>query len=60
MSEKNVIAEIVERRKKDIAERGYNFGFKIPEKRTRAINPFMESKGVILEACKSFKRKYRT
>ena len=49
MSEKNVIAEIVERRKKDIAERGYNFGFKIPEKRTRAINPFMESKGVILE-----------
>ena len=49
MSEKNVIAEIVERRKKDIAERGYNFGFKIPEKRTRPINPFMESKGVILE-----------
>lgn len=49
MSEKNVIAEIVERRKKDIAERGYNFGFEIPEKRTRPINPFMESKGVILE-----------
>lgn len=49
MSEKNVIAEIVERRKKDIAERGYNFGFEIPEKRTRPINPFMEKKGVILE-----------
>lgn len=49
MSEKNVIAEIVERRKKDIAERGYNFGFEIPEKRTRPINPFMENKGVILE-----------
>lgn len=49
MSEKNVIAEIVERRKKDIAERGYNFGFEIPEKRTRPINPFMETKGVILE-----------
>ena len=49
MSEKNVIAEIVERRKKDIAERGYNFGFEIPDKRTRPINPFMESKGVILE-----------
>lgn len=49
MSEKNVMAEIVERRKQDIAERGYNFGFNIPEKRTRPINPFMAEKGVILE-----------
>ncbi|MBQ0051230.1 MAG: bifunctional indole-3-glycerol phosphate synthase/phosphoribosylanthranilate isomerase [Treponema sp.] len=46
---KNVIAEIVERRKKDIAERGYSFGFEIPEKRTRPVNPFMAEKGVILE-----------
>lgn len=46
---KNVIAEIVERRKKDIAERGYTFGFDIPEKRTRPVNPFMAEKGVILE-----------
>ena len=46
---KNVIAEIVERRKKDIAKRGDTFGFDIPEKRTRPVNPFMAEKGVILE-----------
>lgn len=49
MSEKNIVAEIVERRKKDIAERGFNFGYEIPEKRTRPVNPFMEGKAVILE-----------
>lgn len=46
---KNIIAEIVEQRKKDIAERGFNFGFDIPEKRTRPINKFMAERGVILE-----------
>lgn len=46
---KNIIAEIVEKRKKDIAERGFNFGFDIPEKRTRPINKFMAERGVILE-----------
>lgn len=46
---KNIVAQIVEQRKKDIAEKGYTFGFKIPEKRTRKINPFMAEKGVILE-----------
>lgn len=46
---KNIVAQIVEQRKKDIAERGYTLGFKIPEKRTRKINPFMVDKGVILE-----------
>ena len=49
MSEKNVIAEIVERRKNDIEKRGCTFGFNIPEKRTRPVNPFMKDKGVILE-----------
>ena len=46
---KNVIAQIVEQRKKDIASRGYNFGFEIPKKRTRPVNPFMAERGVILE-----------
>ena len=46
---KNVIAQIVEQRKKDIASRGYNFGFEIPKVRTRPVNPFMAERGVILE-----------
>lgn len=46
---KNVIAQIVEQRKKDIASRGYNFGFEIPKTRTRPVNPFMAERGVILE-----------
>ena len=49
MAQKNVVAEIVERRKEDIAEKGFTFGFDIPEKRTRPVNPFMQEKGVILE-----------
>ncbi len=49
MHEKNIVAEIVEKRKKDIASRGYNFGFAIPAKRTRPVNQFMGEKGVILE-----------
>lgn len=46
---KNIVAQIVEERKKDIEKRGFEFGFKIPEKRTRKINPFMAERGVILE-----------
>ncbi len=46
---KNVVAQIVEQRKKDIAARGYSFGFEIPKVRTRPINPFMAERGVILE-----------
>ena len=46
---KNVIAKIVEMRKKDIENRGYNFGFEIPKNRARQINTFMAQKGVILE-----------
>lgn len=45
----NIIAKIVEQRKKDIENRGYNFGYKIPTKRTRPINKFMAEPGVILE-----------
>lgn len=45
----NVIAKIVEMRKKDIEKRGYNFGFEIPKNRIRPINTFMAQKGVILE-----------
>lgn len=45
----NIIAEIIEKRKKDIEHRGFSFGYEIPEKRTRPINKFMERRGVILE-----------
>jgi len=45
----NILDEIVERRKTDIAEKGWDFGFAIPEKRTRLVHPFLDSKGVILE-----------
>lgn len=46
---KNIVAEIVERRKKDIEKKGFGFGFKIPEKRCRPVNVFMAQKGAILE-----------
>lgn len=49
MAEKNVVGEIVERRKEDIAKKGFSFDHSIPEKRTRSIHPFMAEKGVILE-----------
>ncbi len=49
MDTKNIIAQIVERRKKDIEERGFNFGFEIPKVRTRPVNKFMAERGVILE-----------
>ena len=45
----NIVQEIVERRKADIAERGFSFGFEIPSKRTRPVVPFMQEKGAILE-----------
>jgi indole-3-glycerol phosphate synthase/phosphoribosylanthranilate isomerase len=46
---KNIVQEIVERRKKDIEKKGFNFGFDIPETRTRPVNSFMAEKGAILE-----------
>lgn len=45
----SIIAEIVKRRKQDIEDRGFSLGFKIPEKRTRPVNPFMTEPGMILE-----------
>ncbi len=45
----NIVGKIVEERKKDIEKKGFTFGFEIPEKRDRPLNPFMKDKGVILE-----------
>lgn len=49
MSEKNILQEIVDRRIKDIEEKGWDFGFTIPETRQRPVHPFLQEKGVILE-----------
>lgn len=46
---RNILDEIVERRKNDIKQLGWDFGFSIPEKRQRPVHPFLNSKGVILE-----------
>jgi len=46
---KNIVDEIVERRLKDISNRGIAFGFDVPEKRNRPVNDFMGEKGMILE-----------
>lgn len=45
----NILDEIVERHKKDLAERGLGMGFEIPSERTRPVVPFLPGKGVILE-----------
>jgi len=45
----NILDEIVERHKKDLAERGLGMGFEIPKERTRPVVPFLPGKGVILE-----------
>ena len=37
---RDILAEIVERRKNDLARAGYSFGFAIPADRTRAVHPF--------------------
>lgn len=49
MSERNILDEIVNRRKEDMEKLGWDFGFKIPESRQRKVHPFLASKGVILE-----------
>ena len=46
---KDILSEIVERRKKDIEKNGLEFGFDIPKTRARKLHPFLEKKGVILE-----------
>lgn len=45
----SILDEIVEKRKKDIKDRGWAFGFSIPERQTRKIVPFIRRKGVVLE-----------
>lgn len=49
MNTRNILDEIVERRKKDIEQLGWDFGFSIPETRKRPVHPFLNTKGVILE-----------
>lgn len=49
MSERNILDEIVNRRKDDIQQKGWDFGHAIPQSRTRKVHPFLDSKGVILE-----------
>lgn len=49
MAERNILEEIVERRKEDIARLGWDFGFEIPQTRQRKVHPFLDVKGVILE-----------
>ncbi len=46
---RNILDEIVNRRRDDIARTGYDFGFSIPETRSRKVHPFLDKKGVILE-----------
>ncbi|MCR5613300.1 bifunctional indole-3-glycerol phosphate synthase/phosphoribosylanthranilate isomerase [Treponema sp.] len=45
----DILTQIVDRRKADIAKLGVEFGFDIPKERMRAVHPFLTQKGVILE-----------
>ena len=45
----DILSEIVEKRKADIARLGVSFGFDIPKQRQRQVHPFLTEKGVILE-----------
>ena len=46
---KDILSEIIEKRKMDIEKSGLEFGFDVPKKRTRKIHPFIAEKGAILE-----------
>ncbi len=46
---KDILSEIVEKRKSQIKSKGFTFGHKIPDERKRSIHPFMKDKGLILE-----------
>ena len=46
---KDILNEIIQRRNEDIKSKGFEFGFEIPQTRTRKIHPFLMEKGVILE-----------
>ena len=45
----NILDKIIEKRRADIDRLGLDFGISLPEKRERALHPFLASKGVILE-----------
>ncbi|MCR4823157.1 MAG: bifunctional indole-3-glycerol phosphate synthase/phosphoribosylanthranilate isomerase, partial [Treponema sp.] len=45
----NILDTIIEKRKKDIEERGVNFGINLPKERKRPLHPFLCKKGLILE-----------
>ena len=45
----DILSEIIQRRNLDIKSKGFDFGFEIPQKRTRRIHPFLLEQGVILE-----------
>lgn len=49
MAERNILDEIVTRRKKDMEAASLEFGFNIPKERQRPVHPFIAQKGVILE-----------
>ncbi len=46
---RNILKEIVARRKKDIKADGFDGGFNIPAERSRPVHQFLAEKGVILE-----------
>ena len=46
---KDILKEIVEKRKADIERLGLDFGCGVPVTRTRNVHPFIEKKGAILE-----------
>ena len=46
---RNILKEIVARRKKDIKSDGFDGGFNIPAERSRPVHQFLAEKGVILE-----------
>lgn len=45
----DILSEIVDKRKADMAALGISFGCDVPEKRTRRVVPFLQNAGVILE-----------
>ncbi|MBO4547531.1 MAG: indole-3-glycerol-phosphate synthase, partial [Treponema sp.] len=45
----DILTKIVDARKADIKERGIAFGYEIPAERKRAVHPFIQKKGVVLE-----------
>lgn len=45
----DILSQIVERRKADIARLGISLGHEIPAERNRALHPFVQTKSVVLE-----------